>query len=428
MISRLFGALRVAGKRMVADWLVVTAACLTILLATVLLAAGPIYADAVTISALQQTLSDAPVSESNLSIEASVFPQHYPTADEAVRSTVADSLAATGADLFIYIEADAYGLTDQPSAATDDIVSFQHFEGIEERATLVTGRWPDHSSAPHETAISTTTADAAGLAVGDVFEVVNRRDATITTTVTIVGTFAIDDVTDAFWFEDDLVLEGAIETPGLRKLGPFVISLETMLRTFTPIRTNAGWRVLPRFENLTVPEVDALRREVATLADDLNQAFFIAMGGDTQGSSEFVVKTGLPGLLGNVDRSLTVTRSSVLALLVQLAILAGYALALTAGLLVDTRGSENRPAPVPRCQPRPDSHLVDSRRPSPNRPGGVSGPISGHRTASAAQSSWTARNDWPHHRSECQPGGVRRGGTGSLVVDFGAVLAGLPGG
>jgi ABC-type lipoprotein release transport system permease subunit len=113
-----------------------------------------------------------------------------------------------------------------------------------------------------------------------------------------------------------------------------------MLEGLTPNRATAAWRVLPQFENLSVPEVARLRASVSVLERDLDTALLSAMDGNLGGASAFSVDTGLPVLLADMDRSLTVTRSSVLALLIQLAILAGYALVLSAGLLTDTRRTE----------------------------------------------------------------------------------------
>lgn len=340
MISSFFAAARTVAKRLVADWLIVGAAFITILLATVLLASGPIYADAVTISALQQTIEDAPVTESNLSIEISVFPRFYEIADAVVRANVDRTFAATGADILTYIDAEAYGLGEQASDGVAELAAFKYFESMEDRATLVDGVWPGGSTEPYQTAVSTATARALGLEVGDKLVVTNRRDETNRPEMEVAGIFEFDDATDPFWFGDELVVAGFVQSSSFRTFGPFVVDLDTMLRGLTPVRSSAGWRVLPDYSNLTVAEVDQLRTGVTHLAQELNTEFHSAMGGDTAGSSEFRVDTAMPDLLGGVDRSLTVTRSSVLALLIQLAILAGYALALTAGLLTDTRRTE----------------------------------------------------------------------------------------
>lgn len=352
MISSLVSLTRMVIKRLLADRLVVAAASITILLATVLLASGPIYADAVTLSALRQSLDDAPVGETNLSVETRVFPESSTIAASVLTEQLEQSLATTGADVFTHIEAESYGLGDAIGESVH-LASFQYFEGIESRAHTIEGAWPEHTQPPYETAVTQSTAQTLGLDVGDVVEVTNRRDRTLSVMVRIVGIYEVDDPADSFWFEDGLVAAGSIESGGFRTFGPFVISLDTMLEGFNPQRTAVGWRVLPRFENLEVGEVDELRASVTGLTDALNRAFLVAMDGDLAGSSEFSVDTGLPRLLSGVDRSLTVTRSSVLALLVQLAVLAGYALALTAGLLVGTR--------------QPETNLTRSRGASPGQ-------------------------------------------------------------
>ncbi len=340
MLSTLVTAWRTTIKRLVSDWLIAAAAFITIALAIALLASGPIYADAVTSSALQRTLADAPVTESNLTVRISVFPDYFAEADKAVRDTVASLLDATGADVFSHIEADAFGLADQPADEAVSLLSFQYFEGIADRASLVSGRWPGQSGPPYETALNQPAADALGIDVGDEIEVANRRDPDFGARIVVVGTYQVDDPTDPYWFQDRLALQGQVESTSFRTFGPFVVDLETMSNGFTPLRVDSGWRVLPRYEELTVAEVRGFRSSVSALPDALDSALFGVIDQDDTGTSGFTVTTGLPLLLGDVDHSLTVTRSSVLALLIQLALLAGYALVLTAGLIADTRRTE----------------------------------------------------------------------------------------
>lgn len=353
MLSTVVVAWRTMVKRMVADWLIVGAAFTTVLLAVALLASGPIYADAVTISALQRTLADAPVTDSALTARVDVFPDYYEEADDTVRVTVANALSATGADVFAHVEAEAFGFADRPVDGVVDLPSFQYFEGIDERASIVDGRWPSDGGTTHETALNAPAADALGLGVGDSIEVASRRDPSFQTMAVIVGVYEVEDPTDPFWFQDGLALRGQVESGMFRSFGPFVVTLETMLTGFTPQRIGAGWRVLPDYEQLTVSEVNGLGASVAGLENDLNLALFSQIDRATTGSSEYTVKTGLAELAAGVNRSLTVTRSSVLSLLVQLALLAGYALVLTAGLLVGTR--------------RTDTALLRSRGASPGQ-------------------------------------------------------------
>ena len=77
MIALPLAAWRLVFRRAGHDRLVVAAAFLTVLLATTLLASGPIYAEAVALSGLRRTLEDAPVAEKSVPnasrLEASAY-------------------------------------------------------------------------------------------------------------------------------------------------------------------------------------------------------------------------------------------------------------------------------------------------------------------------------------------------------------------
>lgn len=340
MISSLISLIRTVLKRIRADRLVVSAALLTISMATVLIASGPIYADALTLSALQQKLEEAPTIESNLAVGARVFPEDLSVADDVVIEQVEKALDTTGADVLRHLQADSYQIGAAVEKAPIELASVQYFEGIETRVTRIRGRWPGDASRPIETAVGERTAAELGIDVGDVVELASRRDPSRSLAVMVVGVFEVRDPADPFWFDDDLVASGSVETAGFRTFGPFVVSRQTMLQAFTPLRTAITWRVFPHFENLAVDEITRLRSELTRLAGEINRGFSTAMGGDIGGSSEITIDTGLTRLLAGLDRSITVTRATVLAVLVQLAVLAGYALALTSGLIVDIRRSE----------------------------------------------------------------------------------------
>ena len=63
MTAVVAAAWRVILRRAQANWPILGAAMLTILLATTLLSAGPIYAGAVTLSGLRRTLHDSPIDQ-----------------------------------------------------------------------------------------------------------------------------------------------------------------------------------------------------------------------------------------------------------------------------------------------------------------------------------------------------------------------------
>lgn len=339
MISRLISLIATVSKRIPSDWLIVSAAFVTILLAMVLLASGPIYADSVTISALQRTLTEAPVREANISVGIRAFPRNAAAVTDVVESEVDEALASVGFHLYTRVEAGAHSLGGDEKGVID-LASIQYLQGVESKTTLLEGAWPGDTAPPYEVAISETLGEALGIGPGDLLDVTDRRDPEISADLLVVGLYEVDDPADAYWFGDGLTLAGRVDSPGFREFGPFLVSMGTMSDAFTPARSSIEWRVLPNFGDLTVEEVDDLRSGVEALPHTLNRALLVALEGDLDGTSEFTVESGLSDLLDGVDRSLGVTRAGVLAVLAQLAVLAGYALALTAGLMVSVRRSE----------------------------------------------------------------------------------------
>lgn len=340
MISRLIGLMRTVAKRVSSDRLVIGAAFLTVMLAAVLLSSGPIYADAVTLSALQKDLADAGATDSGIAVETRLYPRNVSPVTDVVESRLNRALAPLGAQVLTHIEAGSFQLARSFDSNSVDLISFQYFEGVESRATVIAGRWPEHRDGVYETAVSRPAADTLGIDVGDVLEVVNRRDDTIRLQVEVVGVYEANDPDDAFWFGDDLVASGSIVASSFRTVGPFVVPLRTALEDLTPLRATTSWRVLPDFASLTLADVGRLRSSMASLGGDLDRDLLTALDGDLDGTSEFTVDSGLARLLSELEISLDVTRANVIALIAQMAIMAGYALALTAGLLVGTRGSE----------------------------------------------------------------------------------------
>src|SRR4029078_1437286 len=84
----------------------------------------------------------------------------------------------------------------------------------------------------------------------------------------------------------------------------------------------------PRVDALRIADIGGMRSRTELLPIRVQDAL--------QGSFP-TVKTGLPALMAASEQSLLVSRTGVLLLLVQLGVLAGYAIALTADLIVDHR-------------------------------------------------------------------------------------------
>lgn len=332
MFSVLGTAWRVVVKRAAADRLILAAALITIILATTLLAAGPIYADAVALSGARRSLADAPVTEANVAISLRTSPEGYAANAGVVSAVVPETFGLIGGTIWPRVISESYELPVQATAEFIDLGVFEHIGRIEEHATILEGAWPESAAEPYQAAIPEPVARQLALTLGDELTMTSRTDRSIQPAVRIGGIYTIDDPQDPFWYEDELLVNGIVESSSFRTFGPFVVDLETLLVGFAPTNAELNWRVLPDFGNLAVSHISPLRQQLQELELRLS-------GAQSDGVS-FIVETQLDRILTETERSLLATRSGVLTLTVQMAILAGYALLLTAGLLVESRRIE----------------------------------------------------------------------------------------
>jgi len=332
MLSVLATAWRIVAKRAASDWLILASALITIVLSTSLLAAGPIYADAVTLSGAHRMLADAPVTDANVEISLRTRPEDYDSSNAIVAAEVPQTFGATGGVISQRVVSESFELPVQPSEDFTDLAVFQSLGQIEEHAAVVDGAWPTRVDEPYETAILASTASLLGLSVGDELTVTNRGNRTVQIRVRIVGIFQVNDRNDPYWFDDELATVGVVQSSLFRTYGPFLVDLESMWTGLSPINAEVNWRVFPNYENLAVSRISEMRRRVQGLEERLNS--------NQRRGLAFIVETRVIRMLSDVERSLLATRSGVVTLTVQMAILAGYALLLTARLLVESRRIE----------------------------------------------------------------------------------------
>lgn len=333
MIAVLATAWRVILMRTRADWLILSAATLIILLATTLLSAGPIYAGAVAVSGLHRTLEDAPLTESNVQISARLTASEFPAFNETVIQDSQNAFRFTGATVVRSGRSDSFALPDQRGETVTDLSVFTFQDDIENHATILEGSWPAATAgAVLPSAISESAADILGITLGDELTLESRRERGFLVTTRVDGIYRINDPSHPLWWEDELDLNGLQEGQSFDTFGPFVVTEEAFFSQITTTHSLVRWRVYPVWTNLKVRDVPTFRATVEQMEDRLNGAF--------RANNRINVDTTLPRILRDAERSLLVTRTGVLILTLQLAILAGYALVLTAGLLIEQRRVE----------------------------------------------------------------------------------------
>ena len=326
---------RVSLQRMRADWPIVAAAWLVTMLSAVLFAAGVIYPAAAAEAGLQRALRDAPVSSRSLEIARYDRPANVPVLDPNVMAALQDVIARQGGEVARDWRGSAT-LALVPGAAAGatqgDQLEIGFVDGLEDHATLVSGAWPDPGAvaagSPTEVVLAEPAAQALGLAVGDVIDSIARPGSEQRSVAfRVVGTYNAARSTDAWWNEDQQLLTGLHDNGRYRTFGPALMTQPELLRVLGSDELDLRWRVFPDFDKLAVDDAGPLSERIDGIAGRLL----------VDAGVPFQVNSVLAAILRDADRSLLVSRTSVVLLMAQLALLAGYAIVLTATLLVDHR-------------------------------------------------------------------------------------------
>lgn len=300
-------------KTAAADRLVVVAAFLVVLLAASLVAAIPIYADAVAESSLRARLERAPLQDANVQLAVDVFDAGATAdLDRGVSDIVRDTFGETAVTVHRSAESG-------PFRAGERTVAFGAFDDLERHATLLEGRWPADRSSPIEVVVPGAVAPALGVRVGDVLEARSRFDESVVLAARVAGIYEAEAPSSAFWWGDPLSTVA---------LGPLVTTPEAFTGLGLRDRT-LRWRLEPDTTNLTIGTASALRRDLAALPGRLNEG--------RPAGSQFDVQTGLPGVLVEAEDALHLARAGVLVPFIQLALLAIYGLFVTTALLLERR-------------------------------------------------------------------------------------------
>ncbi|HYM52527.1 MAG TPA: FtsX-like permease family protein, partial [Candidatus Dormibacteraeota bacterium] len=324
-------AWRVSLRRMRADWLIVAAAWLIALLAATLLAAGPIYASAVSLAGLNRVLTEAPAAVANVQASVRVEVGTATDVSQAVVDELERAAGSVGGQVVRLGRSDTFVLPGQPADAVRDLAVIGFMTGMDEHATLTAGDWPSPTVAatdPIQVVVGGNIAGPLGLSVGDELQLQSRADDELAIRVRVVGIFQITRVDDPVWFNESQMLDGVNESDEYRTFGPLLTTPQDLVARAAGARVQLQWRLLPDFDRLTIPAASQLRTRIENLPGRLESAVEVAPSS---------VVTGLDRIIADAERSLLASRTGILLLMAQLAVLAGYAILLTAALLVDHR-------------------------------------------------------------------------------------------
>ncbi|MEV0014654.1 ABC transporter permease [Streptomyces tendae] len=319
--------------------LLLAAALLTVLLTSTVLATLTAYSGAVGDAALRHALADSGTgADAALIVKADVPAEQRPTADATVREGAARTFDGLPRTVRTLVRSGPYALPGSLRPPTErsgdpDLTFFAALDPTQVRVDV--GRMPANAGGDAdgvvEVAVPVAAAERIGVGTGDRLTLTDRLDGPAVRVV-VSGLYRPADAGSPYWRLDDLAGRG-VQEGGFTTYGP-LLAPPGALSDGRVSAGSSGWLVTADYSSLTTGRTqdlgDTARGGVAWLREQK------VLSGTTAATTE------LPAILERLDRSLEVSRSTLLVIALQLVLLAGGALLLVARLLSVERAGELR--------------------------------------------------------------------------------------
>ncbi|MFI6294347.1 FtsX-like permease family protein [Nonomuraea sp. NPDC050790] len=314
-------------KRAFSEPLLLLAALGSILLATTTLVALTMYASTIADVGVRRTMETASFGNTAVTVTAPVKGETFPKLDQAIRRQVDELFTGVPTAIGASFHSDSFAMPGQERKERPELLRFGSYDGLDQHAKLVSGTWPREDAQPMEAAVSLPAASATSFKIGQVISTQGRVDKK-TRQVKIVGIFQLDDPFGDRWNGEALLSRG-VESGSYTTYGPLMVGRNTFLTHFaTTVSTT--WTALPDLRQVSPEQLRPLAEGVTGLRERLR----------ANGCSECTAVSRLNGVLTQLDTAALVSRSTMLIPVLQLLLLAAYALMLTARLLADHRRME----------------------------------------------------------------------------------------
>jgi ABC-type antimicrobial peptide transport system permease subunit len=328
---------------MIAHWVVVAAAALTILVAATVAAALTVFAGQALPQAVRHDLAIAPGTALSISTLVSDKGQAA-TGSAALRSQIAAAMPGIPFSLDSAFWSDPLGLVPgalpaPPGSAghgNTALVQAAAMSGIASHASLVAGHWPtsagDGQGQPIPAALPVSAAALLGVRAGDVLRL---RDTISHTLVSfdITGVFAPRSgagPADSYWKLSYIPVNGRSVSAGSATYGPLVVSQAAFGPTLTLL--SGSWVAQPDVARFSDGDLSQVSASVTALAQSLPNVASL-------NGAQLV--TNLPSALAAAASSLSVARSLLVISALELLVLAVAALLAVARLLAAQREGES---------------------------------------------------------------------------------------
>ncbi|MDX2760557.1 ABC transporter permease [Streptomyces europaeiscabiei] len=311
------------------------AVLLTVLLTTAVLAALTAYSGAIGDAALRRSLAEQrTAAEAALVVKANVPGDERQEADDAVHSGARTVFAGLPVRVRTLLRSGPYALplALRPASERDGNPNLTYFAALDRtQVRTVAGRLPRETvtDGSIEAALPQSAAQQLKLAPGARLTVTDQLDGPAVR-VLITGVYRPVDVRAPYWQLDDLGGRGA-KASSFTTYGPLLTAAGVPTSGRVSVGAS-GWLVSADYSSLTTQRIGALREAARSGSTELRERPAL--------SSATAADTALPEVLDRIERSLLVTRSSMLIVAAQLGLLAACALLLVARLLDSARTAE----------------------------------------------------------------------------------------
>ncbi|MFJ5213897.1 FtsX-like permease family protein [Streptomyces sp. NPDC088354] len=320
--------------RLRAHRLLLGAALLSIVLTTCTVAALAAFGASVGDAGLRRALQDPSSGRTLVEVTEDAKGDDGPDVDDAIRKAVIGAFDGLPATVARSTRSGAYGLPPSlrpPGAADSDNPDLTVLATLDpSRVTVVSGDLPGPPAGEGPLPVALPESAAAALKVrpGDEVTLADRLGGG-TLKVRLTGTYRPTDPDSAYWRLDPLGGRGT-QTLSFTTYGPMLVDPAA----FAPGRVPAAevvWQGHADFATITTARMDGLG---ASVRQAVTRMGHLGPEGKVAATSE------LPDLLDELNRTLFVSRSTLLVVALQLGLLAGLALFLVSGLLAAERSGE----------------------------------------------------------------------------------------
>ncbi|WP_344319982.1 FtsX-like permease family protein [Streptomyces macrosporus] len=312
-------------------------ALFTVTLTSCALTALSVYADAVADAGLRRVLQDRSSARALLEVEADVDAAGRARLDALVRDTARDAFDGLPVRVAAVTRSGPYRLPDgerserRGADGADDprLTLLAALDASRVTFTAGTRPGPAEAEGAVPVAVPEAAARALDLRPGDRATLADRRHGP-PLRIRVTGVYRPVDRNAPYWRLDPLAGRG-VRTVGFTTYGPMLVD-PSVFDAERVAPAAMSWQARADFSTVTADRADRLRESVRRA---------VARLGDDPAGASAQVDTDLPDLLSETERSLLVSRSTVLVGAAQLAALAGCVTVLVAGALNERRAAEN---------------------------------------------------------------------------------------